>query len=280
MSPWSLLIFRCIVTVYLISMMLISAIERNTWKWLVFMTSWNYITVTLYFVLGCIVIFHAIYKEGNNRCKSILPGSKINKVGLGTFESNRDLISASNTAVDSLTEESPKLPWFYQFVWIHYNLALNICTLTFVMYWAVLHNYKKSYDPKSLFFTIDRHGVSFILLFIDFLLSRVPIRLLHFIYAEILALLYLAFNIAYWLIRKDIIYKHLDYSNKPVKAAVTVVSTFFAIFLCQVFVYCLYYVRTAFSIWYQERKYKQQLDIMEKNDIELRFHRPIESLTV
>ena len=80
-------------------------------------------------------------------------------------------------------------------------------------------NRKGRYEPTlRTFLLIDRHGINLVFMIVDFLLNRIPVRLLHFVYTTLFLGFYLAYNSIYWATTGDLIYgKILDYGSSPGK---------------------------------------------------------------
>ena len=97
-------------------------------------------------------------------------------------------------------------------------MALSISTDVTVSYWAIIFDGSLSEGLKG-FLSIDRHGVNLIFIIIDFFLNRIPIRLLHFLYASFFMLAYKIFNVIYTISSNNPVYKKADWNNKPGVAA-------------------------------------------------------------
>ena len=200
---------------------LISAILTtvNSWltcHWLTYMTSWNYVSVTLYFVFACVTTLSYLNKQSRN-------------------DDTRPLIlSSKNEPNQSDIQPNDKLPWYIEQYWISHNIALNLCTLVSVMFWSLVY-WQEEFPGPDLrqYLLVDRHGVILIFLIFDFWLCKIPIHFLHFLYVEIFAIIYLVFSVIYWEITGKVMYKVLDYTRQPGIAAGIWVVSVLCIPICQ-----------------------------------------------
>lgn len=75
------------------------------------------------------------------------------------------------------------------------------------------------------FINLNTHGINAVFMFVDMMITRTPIRLLHAFYPCALGLVYCAFTVVYWCAggvneyKEPFIYKALNYGEKPVVAA-------------------------------------------------------------
>ena len=120
----------------------------------------------------------------------------------------------------SVTKEEqsgcPELPFGTKVHWFLFNLYLGLCTFVFIAYWVILAPARTVGFSPSLksYLVIDRHGINFGLMLIDFVLNRIPIRLLHYSYTSLALLLYLVYNSIYWSATGRLFYgKWLDYGS-------------------------------------------------------------------
>ncbi|XP_066920518.1 uncharacterized protein [Clytia hemisphaerica] len=136
--------------------------------------------------------------------------------------------------------------------WVLRNIAATSTVVCVGIYWPYLHNYKKDFQLNlSEYITIDSHGINLGLVIIDFLLTRTPFRILHFVHPLIFNLLYIIFNYLYSTMIGEI-YKDIDWSSSPlvttgIFAAVLVfmLLSHFALFLLHC---CVVYVDTKTKI--------------------------------
>ena len=215
MSPIFLVVTRGICALYCIILM-IFGIRNNVSppKWLTYMTSWNYMFVTLYFMLAFALSLtqsvldyrsESAYKNDESvQLRSTQPGNPLHSdqsiANNACFEPPEDV----NSKEKSVTNE--KLPWKLKLFWIIFTFTINLCTAVFILYWA-FHKEKQRIElTLSFYTTVDRHGINLILIVIDFVLHKVPYRILHFIYPAITIIVYVIFNVTYWSISGDKVY--------------------------------------------------------------------------
>ena len=127
--------------------------------------------------------------------------------------------------------------------WFLYNLSLGMCTFVFIAFWVMLApNQKRGFKPSlRTYLVIDRHGINLVLIVIDFVINKIPIRILQFVYSSVFLGLYFVYNSIYWSQTGNLVYgKILDYgSNGPTVAALALSGMFIAIPLIQVLWFAL-----------------------------------------
>ena len=208
--------------------------ERST-RWFHFMTSWNYIIAVVYFIVS--FIQNVRYKvqddessvsyraAGNNEGDHQDNGEKtqlisrdpINSYGgnTGGIERTRgddgDSIDRFNTEPTLIDE----LHWFLQIT------SLLMCSVVVVVYWTLL------FKPSSLgnnwfwwFQSIDRHLIIYLLLLIQYVLNKSPIRLLHGVYALAVAAIFFVHTYFYYVATGKLVYHIFDWGKSPGKAIV------------------------------------------------------------
>ena len=214
MSPIFLVVTRGLCALYCIILMIVGISNTvNPPKWLTYMTSWNYMFVTLYFMLAFgLSLTQSVldYRSGsaykNDESVPINTGIESHAIYNKTTED-------ANIKVKNVTNE--KLPWKLKLFWIIFTVTINLCTAIVGFYWAFLHDYKKSIESKfSFYITVDRHGINLVLMVIDFVLHKVPYRILHFIYPAITLIVYAIFNVIYWSVTGDKVYGFVKW-EKP-----------------------------------------------------------------
>ena len=215
--------------------MLTSAFRQFTLTWLISFSTWNYIIVTLYFtsafgVTLAYVLNPFIFKPKNPDFDD--DTITIRKISQALYGSEADKIKPKSTPV----------PKYLQFHWALYNTAITSCVFLVILYWGLLHNYSQPLKfSLDTYLLIDRHGTILSLMLIDFALAKTPVRILHFIYPSVFALLYCIFTVSYWAITKEIIHDVLDYINRPLQAAGYLAAiVLVAVPILQGFMYLLY----------------------------------------
>ena len=149
---------------------------------------------------------------------------------------------ASNN--DFMFFTSGRLSWFYTLQWLWLNIAADIVVLVVVLFWALAART----IPSSAFsnpIIYHLHLVNFILLVADILIIQVPVRLLHFVYGLITAVIYIFFTlILHWTsVRSDIYPGVLDWEDEPITSTLYSLLGTAIVILAHVFVFSLYKLR-------------------------------------
>lgn len=133
-----------------------------------------------------------------------------------------DVESPDHSEVSSGPQHVTKEEKFY---WFLYSMSHVIGIMVVIVFWSFLFKPFGDSDLKS-YLTIDRHGIVYFLLFLEFSLSDIPVRILHFVYPLCFVCIYIIFSMVYWAVSGITIYSVLDWQNKPGQA---VLFTFFSL---------------------------------------------------
>uniref|UniRef100_A0A7M5VFB5 Uncharacterized protein n=1 Tax=Clytia hemisphaerica TaxID=252671 RepID=A0A7M5VFB5_9CNID len=117
-----------------------------------------------------------------------------------------------------LSETIGEVTWFLKIYWMLSSSVLTLAFLTVLVYWTLLFDSNQSSHALQWYLRCDRHGLAFLLVLVDHMISRTPIRLLHFIYPSILMLLYGACNGVYCYATKRVVYSKMDFLEQPLIA--------------------------------------------------------------
>ena len=117
-----------------------------------------------------------------------------------------------------LSETIGEVSWFLKIYWMLSSSVLTLAFLTVLVYWTLLFDSNQSSHALQWYLRCDRHGLAFLLVLIDHMTSRTPIRLLHFIYPSLMMLLYGACNGIYCYATKKIVYSKMDFLEQPLIA--------------------------------------------------------------
>ena len=112
------------------------------------------------------------------------------------------------------------LSWHHEVLWVIYTIAADSAFVVTVAYFSFF--FRLRFSVPGLF-DIPRHTVYTLLMLVDTLISHVPVRLFHFIYAYIFGAAYVLFTLicilseANGLLSKPLFYPSLDFSDEPLK---------------------------------------------------------------
>eukprot|EP00794_Sanderia_malayensis_P006029 gene6029-6730_t len=189
---------RWVFALYFIVAISLSLDYSGNRGWIFALTSWNYLFNTLYFVYAAITVTYLAFMKSKS---AKLSADNQNNEATGVSRSSSERIGILL-----------KIHWFL------HGLSFNVCTCVFLMFWVIVAPGREGgYSPSmKTFLVIDRHGINLILLIIDFtMLTKIPFRILHCLYASIFIGLFWIYNAIYWSITKKLIYSAMDYGTKP-----------------------------------------------------------------
>lgn len=267
------LVYRFVVAVFCTSCMMTSLIRENWFLWL---SNWSFLLVTVYFI--CATIVTAVHYKRERKQTGISVGDQM-KIGeakstskpkcgedadsdrnsnnicdsnnqLGTNYACNDNDDVPCTAEASEASRALPLAWFYEALWVIYNIASVAAVLVTLAFWSLLF----SADNGIRFATFTFHGVNSIVMIADTMLSSIPVRLFHVIYPMLYCVAYIMFTVIYWGAGgPNYIYPQTDYTGRPVLAAVSQLCLFFiGIPLCQCIIFGFYRLR----VWIQAKSGK------------------------
>mmetsp|Transcript_21020 Transcript_21020/g.62169 ORF Transcript_21020/g.62169 Transcript_21020/m.62169 type:complete len:271 (-) Transcript_21020:258-1070(-) len=90
------------------------------------------------------------------------------------------------------TQKSRRRPWFVVVTQVLQDIILPISFMIFLMYWTLV--FSGTIFPVS----IATHGINFLLVVVDQLINRQPLRLLSIIFPAMFSLVYLVFTLIYY----------------------------------------------------------------------------------
>ncbi|KAI5644971.1 hypothetical protein NE865_02945 [Phthorimaea operculella] len=141
-SALPLLVVRSIAFVLALTIMTWALLEGFNWYWLVFLTNWGLMLVTAMFLSGIVVSAMALAKK--------IP-------------------------------DDGELPWYVSVYWLLHNVAIGLSFLITLLYWLLLYSPDTIDFIGTRLFVLDlmTHGVNSVLVLVELLASRTPMRLLH-----------------------------------------------------------------------------------------------------
>ena len=234
-------------------MMLISMITKieNTKdsRWFHYMTSWNYMLAAFYFTYA--LIKHVLYKKKKGNVENSPPSNQnhhdrdaemANRNDKNESDSHRNqsplALHGSDSDNDTELETTTKSDKFLYFL---FSISYTMCFMVIVIYWMVLFKPSEYPDKTSFkfFLAVDRHAIIFILLFIQYVPNKIPIRILHSVYVVILALLFFVHTYFYYLATDKLVYSIFDWANSPGKAIGFAFGLTLACFVLQFIIFLL-----------------------------------------
>lgn len=169
--------------------------------WPAWLTNWTYTLFALHLTMStvAIVVYHLVRFSYNRSWLCTRAGSEhwsVMHEGINQREITGDSYSTDGTQAPVLVR-TPCAPWYVVVLWILFDMATAAVPMVTLMFFIFLWphmTHSGGIDNDNL----QLHGLSSVCLIIDFMLSPVPVRLLHVIYPFIYGLLYLVFSAIYW----------------------------------------------------------------------------------
>lgn len=176
--------------------------------WAVWLTNWTYTLLALHLTTSTIAltVYHITQVCGNRSwlCSkhSDRHGDIVSESGLFAESGNPE----RETTQDASTKGGARLQacaraccgrWFVVIKWPLFDMANVAVPMVTFMFFVFLWPSFSGSGPISNE-NLQLHGISCVLMLIDFALSAVPVRLLHVIYPLIYGLIYVVFSAIYW----------------------------------------------------------------------------------
>ncbi|XP_048579302.1 protein rolling stone isoform X2 [Nematostella vectensis] len=222
--------------------------------WFIFLTNWSYTILNIHFILGaCLPAYH-YYKcsPGAASSKIIATDSNANDEPANHVQLELEDPCAVNTKLTTLPQNSRMFILACKVSWVVFNIAANVAPLVTFMYWGFNYVPGQYVDSSN----INAHALNCVLMFADVMLSNLPVRVLHVIYALVCGFAYVTFTVIYWAAGgvnhegNSYIYSALDYTGSPGMAATMAVLF---VLLAQPLSHLLLYGLYCFRDWLVKR---------------------------
>ncbi|XP_064607160.1 protein rolling stone-like [Liolophura sinensis] len=176
--------------------------------WGVWLTNWTYTLLALHLTTSTIAltVYHIVQVSRSRSwlCSKLsdIHGDIVSESGLLAERGNQ----GRETTVDASNKGGARLlaytwaccdRWYVVLIWILFDMANVAVPMVTFMFFVFLWPAISGSEPISNE-NLQLHGISCVLMLIDFALSAVPIRLLHMIYPLIYGLIYVVFSAIYW----------------------------------------------------------------------------------
>ena len=238
------LVGRCVAAAYFVAVLVMSGLTYNTPKWPIFLTNWNVLLYTSYFIAEACL-------SGYLWCKQRKSIKSTQTVDLRASDADEMQIGVNpnETASAIATTEGPSEPAakvLGVIVWMLMEISIVLTFIIVLLYWIVLTGVfsggylKYSETKQQKFVEINTHGVNLVLLLLDFALHRIPVRVLHFIYVFVVAALYIVLSVVYSLVTEKALYGLLAWHSSPGSSAAVMVGVFVTILLVHLALYGLH----------------------------------------
>ena len=146
---------------------------------------------------------------------------------------------------DIHTTEEDQLSAHHKFFWWLYNISATVGLMITVGYWLVVFNGEPVDLPN-----VTKHILNFVFLFIETMISGVPVRLYHGVYSIAYVALYIVFTVIYWALDgTDIygnpyIYEALDWNNISSMTIILIPLFLIILLIIQLLFYALFKFRS------------------------------------
>ena len=236
-------------------------------KWLTYMTSINYIFVFFYFVSALIVSCLALFCDNSGKISHFEQpivsskefaiedvvnsnaethhknGFTVDSIISGIEENcmkRASLVSLRPKKSDQLKENVPTINKVH---WLLSAIALNLSVDVTLIYWLLLFRYDNDISTNlGWFLNIDRHLLMLVWLIVDHAITKIPVRVLHFVYPSTVFVLYSIFNIIYTKITKLVIYPIMNFDKSPLETVGLVLAgSFLFVPIVHIFLYWAIY---------------------------------------
>ena len=182
--------------------------------WIIHFRNWSLAMTALYFLVGSLTAFHRSMcgsKEGDHYERITQDGGDLvdsNSCALEPGEKDNSLLSTTN-----------HLSWHHEVLWVLHTLAADssfICTITYFAFFVEVR-----LTVLGLF-GVPRHVLHLVFMIVDTLVSHIPVRLLHVIYAYMFGAAYVGFTIVFILTEVNmdlslhpVLYPSLESGDEP-----------------------------------------------------------------
>ncbi|XP_011679919.2 protein rolling stone [Strongylocentrotus purpuratus] len=139
-----------------------------------------------------------------------------------------------------------------QLQWLLFNIAITSSIIVTLVYWPILRPMIPEDMKPPLYLDMSIHLFTSIFCLLDLFITKVTIKFHHVIYPALYLIVYGLFAIFYWVAGGTdpygdlYIYPIIDFENAPGIAAATMIGIVVAVFLAHGFLKLLYYLRVRF----------------------------------
>ncbi|KAI5644967.1 protein rolling stone-like [Phthorimaea operculella] len=134
-------------------------------------------------------------------------------------------------------DPSSPLPWYVKAFWASYDIAVMMSFFITAYYFALLRMDYSEFGAWDIANDVLTHGANSVLMFFLLMTSRLPSRVLHFIYPVCFALVYVIFSLIYYLaggkspFDEHYIYPFLDWERLELTIPATIVTAILIILM-------------------------------------------------
>ncbi|CAG9796418.1 unnamed protein product [Diatraea saccharalis] len=191
-SPVPMLVIRLVLAAVATGLLIWSLVEGASPYWLIYLTNWGLLLVTMMTTSGLLVSIIAICAKPDY--------------------------------------DDIEVPWYIGVYWFIYNIAVSLALMITALYWILLYN-PDNYESRRMFwFDLSTHGFNSCIAIVELLVSRTPLRLLHIYQPLGIGVWYAVFTAIYYAAGgtdskgEPYIYEVLDWRNGRRSTAIIFIS--------------------------------------------------------
>ncbi|CAH0405232.1 unnamed protein product [Chilo suppressalis] len=187
-----MLAVRLALTAVAMGILIWSLVDGGSPYWLIYLTNWGLLLITLMSLSGLLVSVVAVHTK---------PDSDVGEV-----------------------------PWYIGIYWFIYNITVCLALMISALYWILLYDPEKQETRRMFWLDVATHGFNSCVAVAELLLSRTPLRFLHFYQPFSVAVWYAAFTAIYYVAGgtdakgEPYIYTVLDWRNGGQSTAIVFIS--------------------------------------------------------
>lgn len=172
---WIFVVYRWLVAAYAVGVICFSIVDFNhsfwIYPWPVWLTNWSYFMLTCHLVASAVI---SLFGLRDNKFKK-------------RFYLNEP---------SQIQETEAKLPLYLKLNWFLFVVASAAAVFVTTVYFTTIYPFegKDKLDLEN----INLHLMNSVIVLLEFSLSRIPVRLLHFIYVASYCFVYVVFSGIYW----------------------------------------------------------------------------------
>ena len=240
------MLYRVVATCYVTAWLIYSTTYSkvlNGFIWPIYLTSWAYIALCLHlWVATILTVSHAITHR-HFFCEAP-PLYRSMGTPLSVTDSDIDFQEDGQADV-GFVMPTDRLPWYCKLTWMLFSVIANGAIMVSVVFFAALYPqiYTNGQFPTAEDFNL--HGVNSIIIFIELLLSALPVRILHMVFTMLFGVVYTGMSLLLYFFhtKKPIYPKVLDW-NYPLKTGLIVAGLVFIIIpIIQMILFSVYKFR-------------------------------------
>ncbi len=237
------LVYRWIIAFYFLGWIIANwVVTTEGRRYFVILTNWAFITYNLYLIIAAL-----------STTVSYLSTHFICKQAEDEFSREDDFVIKKLSGCCGYQDN--KLSWYQMIHWLFFTIGNELAFVILLLYWILLYRGGPVDGINA-----NTHIVNGFVAVVDFVVSGVPVNLLHFIYLMIYGSIYVIFTGIYFVFTNDIIYPVIDYENRRVTA--TVVDVCLAIIVFPL-VHILFYFMYLDKLWIMYRSFRPSYELLQ-----------------